>query len=236
MRRSPLLAYRVSASTVQVSHLDSRAMRLFSQNVKIEALKRAPLFEGLSKKELARACRRHRRPQRPAAGPCSAAKGGSGDEFFVIVDGEAEVTKGGRRLASRSGGDFVGEIALLTTKKRTATVTATTQLRCFVLTQSAFHRVLEENPSVQLKVHAGARRAAFRQRRPLVALGVARAAEAREHFAALRALPPPERRSRDERVGRPGAAAQDAHVVAEVHLGALRIRERDEARVGLEGR
>ena len=67
-------------------------------------------------------------------------------------------------------------------------------------------------------------------------LGVARAAEAGEVLAALRALPPPERRSRDERVGRPGAAAQDAHLVAEVHLRALRIRERDEARVGLECR
>ena len=79
-------------------------------------------------------------------------EGQVGREFFVIVDGTAEVTKGGKRLATRSGGDFVGEIALLTTKKRTATVTATTPLRCFVLTQAEFQRVLEENPAVQLKV------------------------------------------------------------------------------------
>ena len=79
-------------------------------------------------------------------------EGRIGREFFVIVDGDAEVTKGGRRLASRSGGDFVGEIALLTTTKRTATVTATTPLRCFILTQRRFRRVLEENPAVQRKV------------------------------------------------------------------------------------
>ena len=126
-------------------------MRLFSQNVKMEALKRAPLFEGLSKKELARvATATDDLSVQPGTVLCR--EGRIGREFFVIVDGEAQVTKGGRRLASRSGGDFVGEIALLTTKKRTATVTAATQLRCFVLTQSAFHRVLEENPSVQLKV------------------------------------------------------------------------------------
>ena len=44
-----------------------------------------------------------------------------GREFFVIVDGTTEVTKGGKRIASGSGGDFVGEIALLKTTKRTAT-------------------------------------------------------------------------------------------------------------------
>jgi CRP-like cAMP-binding protein len=79
-------------------------------------------------------------------------EGKVGHEFFVIVDGEAEVTKGGKRLVTRSAGDFVGEIALLTTKARTATVTATSPLRCFILTRGDFRRVLEENPAVQLKV------------------------------------------------------------------------------------
>lgn len=126
-------------------------MRLFSQNVKVEALKRAPLFEGLSKKELAELAR-VTDDLKVEPGTVLCREGKIGREFFVIVDGTAEVTKGGKRLASRSGGDFVGEIALLKTSKRTATVTATTPLRCFILTQSDFRRVLEENPGVQLKV------------------------------------------------------------------------------------
>lgn len=126
-------------------------MRLFSKDVKVEALGRTPLFEGLSKKELATLAAATD-DLKVEAGTILCREGRTGHEFFVIVDGEADVTKGGRRLATRSGGDFVGEIALLTTKKRTATVTATTPLRCFVLTQSAFQRVLEENPSVQIKV------------------------------------------------------------------------------------
>jgi CRP-like cAMP-binding protein len=126
-------------------------MRLFSQNVKVEALRRAPLFEGLSKKELGRVASATD-DLKVESGTVLCREGRLGREFFVIVDGEADVTKGGKRLATRSGGDFVGEIALLSTKKRTATVTATTPLRCFVLTQSAFQRVLEENPSVQIKV------------------------------------------------------------------------------------
>lgn len=126
-------------------------MRLFSKDVKVEALGRTPLFEGLSKKELATLAAATD-DLKVEAGTILCREGRTGHEFFVIVDGEADVTKGGKRLATRSGGDFVGEIALLTTKKRTATVTATTPLRCFVLTQSAFQRVLEENPSVQIKV------------------------------------------------------------------------------------
>ena len=126
-------------------------MRLFSQNVKVEALKAAPLFEGLSKKDLGKLTA-VTDDLKVEAGTVLCREGRVGREFFVIVDGEAEVTKGGTRIATLSGGDFVGEIALLSTKKRTATVTATSAVRCFILTQSAFQRVLEENPSVQMKV------------------------------------------------------------------------------------
>ena len=126
-------------------------MRLFSQDVKVEALKRAPLFEGLTKKELSELARRTE-DLKVEPGTVLCREGKIGHEFFVIVDGEADVTKGGKKIATRSGGDFVGEIALLTTKTRTATVTATTPLRCFILTQSDFRRVLEESPAVQLKV------------------------------------------------------------------------------------
>lgn len=126
-------------------------MRLFSQNVKVEALKRAPLFEGLSKKELGELARVTEDLQvEPGTVLCR--EGKIGREFFVIVDGDAEVTKGGKRIATRGAGDFVGEIALLTTTTRTATVTATTPLRCFILTQGDFRRVLDGSHGVQLKV------------------------------------------------------------------------------------
>ena len=126
-------------------------MRLFSQNVKVEALKRAPLFEGLSKKELADLAR-VTEDLKVEPGTVLCREGKIGREFFVIVDGTAEVTKGGKHVASRAGGDFVGEIALLTTSRRTATVTATSPLRCFILTQGDFRRVLDESPGVQRKV------------------------------------------------------------------------------------
>lgn len=126
-------------------------MRPSTRNTKVEALKRAPLFEGLSKKDLVELARATD-DLSVAQGTVLCREGSLGREFFVIVEGSAEVTRGGKRIATRGAGEFVGEIALLTTTKRTATVTATTPLRCFVMTQGDFRRVLDENPGVQRKV------------------------------------------------------------------------------------
>src|SRR5918999_3528410 len=100
-------------------------MRLFSQDTKVEALKRAPLFEGLSKKELTQLARVSEGMEIPE-GHVLTKEGQIGHEFFVIVEGETEVTKNGKRVAKRGGGDFVGEIALVEDVPRTATVTAKT--------------------------------------------------------------------------------------------------------------
>jgi CRP-like cAMP-binding protein len=125
-------------------------MRLFSQNVKVEALKRAPLFEELSKKELTMlASATDDLADEPGTVLCREDR--IGTEFFVIVDGSAESPRR-KHIATRGAGEFVGEIALLTTTKRTATVTATTALRCFVMTRGDFRRVLDENPGVERKV------------------------------------------------------------------------------------
>jgi CRP/FNR family transcriptional regulator, cyclic AMP receptor protein len=126
-------------------------VRLFSQDTKVQALKRAPLFEGLSKKELGELAR-VTEDLEIGAGEVLCKEGETGQEFFVIVEGETDVTSNGKRVAARGGGDFVGEIALLEDTTRTATVTAKTPLRVFVLTRSDFRHLVRENPSVEQKV------------------------------------------------------------------------------------
>lgn len=126
-------------------------MRRGTQNAKLEALRRAPLFGGLSKRELTELARATDELAVPA-GTVLCKEGSLGSEFFVIVTGSAEVTKNGKYLATRTSGEFVGEIALIATTTRTATVTATTDLRCFVLTSRAFRRVLDDNRGVERKV------------------------------------------------------------------------------------
>ena len=126
-------------------------MKLFSQDTKVQALKAVPLFESLSRKELVqleRVC--EDLEVEPAKALCK--EGEVGQEFFVIVDGKVQVTRKGRRVATLSGGDFVGEIALVTEIPRTATVTTETPVRMFVLTRREFHAVLDQNPTVERKV------------------------------------------------------------------------------------
>ena len=126
-------------------------MRLFNQDTKVQALKRAPLFEGLSRKELVLLARITEDLEVPA-GKVLCREGETGQEFFVIVEGKTDVTSKGKRVATRGDGDFVGEIALLEDTKRTATVTAQTPLRLFVLTRQDFRQLVNENRSVERKV------------------------------------------------------------------------------------
>lgn len=126
-------------------------MRLFSQDTKVEALRGAPLFEGLSKKELRELARVSEDMEIPE-GTTLTKEGDIGHEFFVIVEGETQVKRKGRSLGTRGAGEFIGEIALLEQVPRTATVTAKTPLRVFVLTSKDFHHLLEENRGVERKV------------------------------------------------------------------------------------
>jgi CRP-like cAMP-binding protein len=126
-------------------------VRLFNQDTKVQALKRAPLFEDLSRKELVQLARVTEDLEVPA-GDVLCNEGETGREFFVIVEGEADVTSNGKSVAARGSGDFVGEIALLEDTNRTATVTAKTPLRVLVLTREDFRSLVREDPNVERKV------------------------------------------------------------------------------------
>ena len=115
------------------------------------ALKCSPLFEGLAKRQLALLARLTDDLDFPP-GSVLCKEGQRGHEFFVIVEGEAEVTRGGKHLATIGSGEFFGEIALLERVVRTATVTATTPLRFFVVSDSAFNSVLAIDPSIERKL------------------------------------------------------------------------------------
>jgi CRP/FNR family transcriptional regulator, cyclic AMP receptor protein len=126
-------------------------MRLFSQDTKVEALKRAPLFDGLSRKELVELARLTEDVEVPA-GKVLCKEGETGREFFVIIDGTVEIEAKGKQLATLGAGDFLGEIALLEQTPRLATATAKTPLRFFVLTREAFRHLVDQNRSVERKV------------------------------------------------------------------------------------
>jgi CRP-like cAMP-binding protein len=127
---------------------------------KVKALQRASLFEGLSKEELEELAKRTDDVDF-SAGKVLCREGESGGEFYVITEGEADVTRDGESIATLGEGDFFGEVSLVQDSPRNATVTATTPLRAFVLTRGRFLHLMDDSPGVDRKVmHALAKRLA----------------------------------------------------------------------------
>ena len=124
---------------------------MLRKNAKVQLLKSVPLFEECSKRDL-----------NEIAGIADeidlrdgkelTKQGGPGREFFVLIEGTADVKKGTRRVNKLGPGDFFGEIALVTRRPRTATVVATSPVRALVITDRSFRRLLEHQPQIQGKV------------------------------------------------------------------------------------
>ena len=128
-----------------------RRVKLFSHDTKAEALSRAPIFQGLSKKDLLALAKATEDMEVPA-GRALCREGAIGHEFFVIVEGEVDITKGEKHIRSEGPGEFFGEIALIDNVRRTATVTAKTPLRFFVLTRQNFSALLHQQPQIERKI------------------------------------------------------------------------------------
>jgi CRP/FNR family transcriptional regulator, cyclic AMP receptor protein len=118
---------------------------------KIDLLKGVPLFAGCSKKEL----------QEIAEvadeldfnqGKTLIREGASGREFFILVEGTAEISRGGKRVDVAGPGAFFGEMALLSDQPRNATVTTTSPVDLLVITAQSFSRLLQSNSLIALKV------------------------------------------------------------------------------------
>ena len=126
-------------------------MAKFRMDDKIKTLSTVRLFSGCSKKELqsvARLCT----PLSVEEGSVLTKEGTPGRECFVIADGKARVTIGGRKVGEVGPGECVGEMALLDGGQRTATVTADSPMNTYVLSVSEFRSLLRVSPSILGKI------------------------------------------------------------------------------------
>lgn len=120
-------------------------------NSKIDLIRRVPLFSSASKTELAEIASIADEIDLPE-GKTLIKEGDSGREFFVLIEGTADVDRGGRKVATIGPGDFVGEIALIAKTPRNATITTTSPVRALVITDRAFRQLLDHSPQIQIGV------------------------------------------------------------------------------------
>jgi CRP/FNR family cyclic AMP-dependent transcriptional regulator len=115
-----------------------------------------PLFADLSERERADVARFADEVE-VSAGKRLAEEGEFAYEFFVIEQGTAEVTKDGRAIATLGPDDFFGEIGLVESERRTATVTATSPMELIVIFGPNFRRLERELPELATQIRRAIR-------------------------------------------------------------------------------
>ena len=118
-----------------------------------EQLSHVPLFSSLSKKELRLISQLATYLEEPA-GTVLVQEGKVGHEFIIVLDGEIEIRKGDQVIATRGPGSYIGEIALIDHRPRTATVVATTPVSIEVIGQREFAGLLAEVPDLSQQILA----------------------------------------------------------------------------------
>jgi CRP-like cAMP-binding protein len=75
-----------------------------------------------------------------------------GYSFFVLAEGGASVTVDGADVAALDTGDCFGEVAILDSGRRTATVTTTAQSTVYVMFGTEFRRLQQDHPEVAARL------------------------------------------------------------------------------------
>jgi CRP-like cAMP-binding protein len=118
---------------------------------KVDLIAGVPLFAGLSKSEIGQVASIADEIDLPAD-KVLIREGERGREFFVLLEGEVEVTRKGKKLATRRAGEFFGEIALVSNLPRVATVKTGKPVRALVIRDIEFRALLRKAPAIAVKV------------------------------------------------------------------------------------
>ena len=122
-----------------------------------DLLGKVPLLASLDPKQLERLSRDFSERTFPAGTVVVREGDTHGMGFFVVVEGEGVVTVAGKEIAKVGPGSYFGEVALISDRVRTATVTATTDLKTLVMTFWDFRAFVRSDAEVAWKLleHVG---------------------------------------------------------------------------------
>ena len=119
----------------------------------LDLLRRVPIFEQCSKRELREIAKIGTRFD-VTVGTKLTSEGSAGVQSFLLIEGQADCAVRGVTVAALGPGDLFGELSLIDGGPRSATVTAVTPLTVTVLNVYEFHHLLRAAPSIALKLLA----------------------------------------------------------------------------------
>ena len=85
-----------------------------------------------------------------AEGDLIAEQGEPGETTYVIVEGDVDVVADGRTLAVRGSGDVIGEMSVISSRPRVASLLAKSDVRVLEIRKPAFEAILRERPDTAL--------------------------------------------------------------------------------------
>jgi voltage-gated potassium channel len=118
----------------------------------VDALARVPLLSSLDRKHLEKLAKDFSDRTFPAGSVVVKEGEERGIGFFVVADGEAVASVGGKEVSRLGPGTHFGAIALISDRVRTATVTAETDLHCYVMTMWDFRAFVKGDADVAWKL------------------------------------------------------------------------------------
>jgi CRP-like cAMP-binding protein len=122
-----------------------------ARDEKLEQLRRVPLFAGMGHSDIERLGAIAESVDVPD-GQVLTREGAPGREFFIVLAGRVRISQGDRAIRELGAGDFLGEIALIDGKPRTATAIADGPTHLLVVDRSGFLALMDSYPSVRLSV------------------------------------------------------------------------------------
>jgi CRP-like cAMP-binding protein len=124
---------------------------VMSTNV-VDALGRVPLLSSLDRRHLEHLAKDFSERTFPAGSVVVRQGDDHGIGFFVVADGEAVASVDGNEVSKLGPGSHFGEVALISDRVRTASVTATTDLHCYVMTMWDFRAFVKGDADVAWKL------------------------------------------------------------------------------------
>jgi CRP/FNR family cyclic AMP-dependent transcriptional regulator len=125
-----------------------------ARDEKLARLRAVPMFATLSKRELGLLLRQADELRYPARQQV-VKEGTRGEEFWMVIDGELAVERGGREVARLGPGEFFGELAVIDTTTRDATVVSKTPVDLLCIGQRSFWALVEGSPTLMRKMMVG---------------------------------------------------------------------------------